>query len=315
MASAREQVDRVTGPLVSLRLSARRRIELVPSSDGTCKMPQTFYIGLDFGTHEELLADDGLVHIPIGCFLLRSGGTTVLIDAGLGDVEVGWGRGGELPGGAAPTGASAEDIDVVVCSHLHIDHIGWLVVDDVPYFPNAVVRYGAADWQRFVAGADADDRGRQIMEVLAAAGRLEPLDGDMLRIAPGLTAPAIRRGTRSATTGLSSRRARIVPCSSGMPWNALCSWRNRTSIPCRTWTPLWRPGRAKPCGASSKARTSQSQAAHFPGLQFGRVLAGTGQAPVLTAELTRCRASPAELFAGPDTRVPAGRREPTTVTG
>ena len=163
-------------------------IDLVPLNDGICKMPQEFYIGLDFDAHKELLADDGRVHIPIGCFLLRSSGTTVLIDAGLGDVDVGWGQGGELPGALRAVGVSPEDVDVVVCSHLHIDHIGWLVVDDAPYFPNAVVRYGAADWQQFVADADADDRRRQIMEVLADAGRLDPLDGDMLRIAPGLTA-------------------------------------------------------------------------------------------------------------------------------
>ena len=72
---------------------------------------------------------------------------------------------------------SPEDVDVVVCSHLHIDHIGWLVVADAPYFPNAVVRYGAADWQRFVVDADAGDRTRRIMEVLAEAGRLDPWTG------------------------------------------------------------------------------------------------------------------------------------------
>ncbi len=251
-------------------------VELVPLSDGTCKMPQTFYIGLDFGRHEELLADDGLVHIPIGCFLLRSGGSTVLIDAGLGDVDVGWGRGGELPGALRAAGASPEDIDVVVCSHLHIDHIGWLVVDDVPYFPNAVVRYGAADWQRFVAGADADDRGRQIMEVLAAAGRLEPLDGDMLRIAPGLTA----RHTPGHTLGhyglvVSSGRDRAVllgdavecPLQLAEPdFHTLSDV--DPALGARTREALWRE-----LEGTNVAVTG----AHFPGLQFGRVLAGTGR--------------------------------------
>ncbi len=239
-------------------------------------MPQTFYIGLDFGRHEELLADDGLVHIPIGCFLLRSGGSTVLIDAGLGDVDVGWGRGGELPGALRAAGASPEDIDVVVCSHLHIDHIGWLVVDDVPYFPNAVVRYGAADWQRFVAGADADDRGRQIMEVLAAAGRLEPLDGDMLRIAPGLTA----RHTPGHTLGhyglvVSSGRDRAVllgdavecPLQLAEPdFHTLSDV--DPALGARTREALWRE-----LEGTNVAVTG----AHFPGLQFGRVLAGTGR--------------------------------------
>jgi glyoxylase-like metal-dependent hydrolase (beta-lactamase superfamily II) len=251
-------------------------IELVPLSDGLCKMPQSFYVGLDFGTHKELLADDGLVHIPVGCFLLRSGGTTVLIDAGLGDVDVGWGRGGELPGALRAVGASPEDIEVVVCSHLHIDHIGWLVVDDAPYFPNAVVRYGAADWQRFVAGADAGDRGRQIMEVLAAAGRLDPLDGDMLRIAPGLTA----RHTPGHTLGhyglvVSSGEARAVllgdavecPLQLEEPdFHTLSDV--DPALGARTRETLWR---------ELEGTNVAVIGAHFPGLQFGRVLAGTGR--------------------------------------
>ena len=239
-------------------------------------MPQAFYIGLDFGTHEELLADDGLVHIPIGCFLLRSGGSTVLIDAGLGDVDVGWGRGGELPAALRAAGVSREDIDVVVCSHLHIDHIGWLVVDDAPYFPNAVVRYGAADWQQFVAGADPDDRGRQIMEALAAAGRLEALDGDMLRVAPGLTA----RHTPGHTLGhyglvVSSGQDRAVllgdavecPLQLAEPdFHTLSDV--DPALGARTREALWRE-----LEGTNVAVTG----AHFPGLQFGRVLAGRGR--------------------------------------
>ena len=72
-------------------------IELVALNDGVCKLPQEFYVGLDFATHQNLLSDDGLVHIPVGCFLLRTGETVVLVDAGIGDLDLGWARGGELP--------------------------------------------------------------------------------------------------------------------------------------------------------------------------------------------------------------------------
>ncbi|HEV8065855.1 MAG TPA: MBL fold metallo-hydrolase, partial [Acidimicrobiales bacterium] len=162
-------------------------IELVPLSDGTCKMPQQFYVGLDFAKHEELLAEDGTVHIPVGCFLLRCADKTVLVDAGLGAVDVGWASGGELPAALLRAGVEPADIDIVVCSHLHIDHIGWLVVDDKPFFPRAVVRYGSADWEEFVAKADSGSRGRHTMELLASQDRLEALEGDMVAIAPGLT--------------------------------------------------------------------------------------------------------------------------------
>ena len=64
-------------------------IELTPLNDGMCKMPQDFYVGLDFSNHRELVAEDGLIHIPLGCFLIRTGETVVLIDAGLGHLELG----------------------------------------------------------------------------------------------------------------------------------------------------------------------------------------------------------------------------------
>ncbi|MGD0942674.1 MAG: MBL fold metallo-hydrolase [Acidimicrobiales bacterium] len=251
-------------------------IELVPLNDGMCKLPQEFYVGLDFDTHQELLADDGLVHIPVGCFLLRSGETTVLIDAGIGDVDVGWARGGELPAALRAAGASPPDIDIVVCSHLHVDHIGWLVVGDAPYFSNAVVRYGAADWQQFVASADADARSRQIMEVLAAAGRLDPLEGDMLRIAPGLTArhtPGHTLGHYGLVVSSGEDRAVLlgdaVECPLQLEEPDFYAMSDvDPAMAARTREALWRELEGTDVSVS---------AAHFPGLQFGRVLTGTGR--------------------------------------
>ena len=86
-------------------------LELLPVNDGLCKLPQNFYVGLDFAAHAELLADDGRVHIPIGCFVVRTGDQTVLVDAGLGDLDVGWARGGDLPEALRSVGVAPEDID------------------------------------------------------------------------------------------------------------------------------------------------------------------------------------------------------------
>jgi glyoxylase-like metal-dependent hydrolase (beta-lactamase superfamily II) len=251
-------------------------LDLIPLNDGLCKLPQQFYVGLDFAGHQDLLADDGLVHIPIGCFVVRSGDTTVLIDAGLGDVDVGWARGGGLPGALRGAGFAPEDIDVVVCSHLHVDHIGWLAVDDDPFFPNATVRYGAGDWQQFVADAGADSRSRHIMEVLAGAGRLDPLEGDMVPIAPGLTG----RHTPGHTPGhyglvVSSGESRAVilgdavecPLQLEEPDFYALSDVDPT-LAARTRETLWR---------ELEGTNTLVTAAHFPGLEFGRVLAGSGK--------------------------------------
>ena len=251
-------------------------LELVPLNDGTCKLSQEFYVGLDFALHQDLLARDGRVHIPIGCFLLRTGGTTVLVDAGLGDVDVGWARGGELPTALRAAGVTPADVDVVVCSHLHLDHIGWLVADDRPFFPNATVRYGHADWAQFVDGAEASSRTRQIMETMASAGRLEPLDGDVVAIAPGVTArhtPGHTPGHYGLVVASGTERALIlgdaVECPLQLEEPDFYAMSDvDPALAARTREALWR---------ELEGSDALVTAAHFPGLQFGRVLKGEGR--------------------------------------
>ncbi len=251
-------------------------IELVPLNDGLCTLPQEFYIGLDFATHPELLAEDGRVHIPLGCFLLRNGEATVLIDAGLGDVDVGWARGGELPSALRAAGVEPDEIDVVVCSHLHIDHIGWLVTNETPFFRNATVRYGAGDWQQFVAEAPEDSRGRQIMEILAAGGRLDPLDGDMVRIARGLTArhtPGHTLGHYGLVVSSGEDRALLlgdaVECPLQLEEPDFYAMSDvDPALAARTREALWR---------EIEGSNALVTGAHFPGLEFGRVLPGKGK--------------------------------------
>lgn len=257
-------------------------IELIALSDGLCKLPQQFYVGLDFAEHPELLAEDGRVHIPIGCYLLRSGDRTVLLDAGLGPgIDVGWARGGDLPAQLAHHGVAPEDIDTVVASHLHLDHVGWLAVDDGdggmrPYFPNATVRYGHADWDRFVGEVDAADRTRLVMEALAAAGRLEPIDGDMVALAPGLTArhtPGHTLGHYCLVVSSGEERAFLlgdaVECPLQLEEPDFYAMSDvDPKLAARTRELLW---------SELEGTNALVGAAHFPGLEFGRVLRGQGK--------------------------------------
>ncbi|MBA2625173.1 MAG: MBL fold metallo-hydrolase [Acidimicrobiia bacterium] len=251
-------------------------LDLVALDDGLCKLPQAFYVGLDFAAHPELVAADGRVHIPIGCYLLRTGGTTVLIDTGLGDVEVTWAKGGRLPQELRAVGVAPEDVDVVLCSHLHIDHIGGLVVDEAPAFPNATVRSGTADWEQFVVEAPPEDRGRRTMEVLAAAGRLAPLEGDMVDIAPGLTArptPGHTPGHYGFVVSSGDERAVLLgdavecPLQLEEPDLAVISDVD-PALAARTREAIWR---------ELEGTETLVGAAHFPELRLGRVLGGTGK--------------------------------------
>lgn len=88
-------------------------------------------------------------------WLLRSEGATILVDTGVGNDKRRPGmpvfdglRTGFLDNLAA-AGARPEDVDLVVITHLHSDHVGWntRLVDGewVPTFPNARYLFARAD--------------------------------------------------------------------------------------------------------------------------------------------------------------------------
>ncbi|MGW4744217.1 MBL fold metallo-hydrolase [Streptomyces sp. NPDC004288] len=92
-------------------------------------------------------------------WVLRSGGRTVLVDTGVGDGRERPGmplfhrRRDGLLGRLERAGVRPEDVDVVVNTHLHADHVGWNTyeVDGLgsgewaPAFPNARYLLPAAD--------------------------------------------------------------------------------------------------------------------------------------------------------------------------
>ena len=57
--------------------------------------------------------------------------------------------------GLAATGVSVADIDVVMCTHLHVDHVGWNTRLEngrwVPTFPNARYIFGKAEFDYWTA--------------------------------------------------------------------------------------------------------------------------------------------------------------------
>ncbi|TDD00214.1 MBL fold metallo-hydrolase [Nonomuraea deserti] len=93
--------------------------------------------------------------LALQTWVLRSGGRTVLVDTGVGNARERPGmppfhrRRSDLPGLLARAGVRPQDVDVVVNTHLHVDHVGWNTVDAggewVPTFPNAQYLIPAAD--------------------------------------------------------------------------------------------------------------------------------------------------------------------------
>jgi glyoxylase-like metal-dependent hydrolase (beta-lactamase superfamily II) len=251
-------------------------IEVVPLSDGTATLPKEFWVGFDYERHPEVLAPDGRLHMPIGCYLVRTGDRVVLLDAGMGPHDAGWGRGGELPAQLAAAGVAPEDIDTVVCTHLHVDHAGWLVHDGAPFFPRATVRYGSGDWTRFVDDAAPDDRIAVGMRLLAETDRLDPIDGDMVALAPGLTArftPGHTDGHYSLVVASGDERLFLLGDAVECPLQVGEDEFNAFSdvdpaMAKRTRDAMWR---------EIEGSEALVGAAHFPGLQVGRILSGNGK--------------------------------------
>jgi glyoxylase-like metal-dependent hydrolase (beta-lactamase superfamily II) len=93
------------------------------------------------------------VRFNLGSYLIRSDGRTILVDTGLGPrpadaPDQPW---GELMHDFQANGVRAEDVDMVVLTHLHRDHVGWNLTSQngryVPTFPRARYWMSRKDWE------------------------------------------------------------------------------------------------------------------------------------------------------------------------
>ena len=71
----------------------------------------------------------GLLPMSVTCYLVRSAGKNILIDTGLGPRRrPGFPR-GKLDESLKAAGVDPSEIETIVHTHLHIDHVGWNTVD------------------------------------------------------------------------------------------------------------------------------------------------------------------------------------------
>ena len=77
--------------------------------------------------------------------LVDTGEQTILFDTGMGPAGRSWGA-GRLIEGLKANGYQPGDIDVVVITHMHGDHINGLMEEDGPAFPNARYVFGDKEY-------------------------------------------------------------------------------------------------------------------------------------------------------------------------
>jgi glyoxylase-like metal-dependent hydrolase (beta-lactamase superfamily II) len=124
------------------------------------------------------LDDNGEMAVPYNCLLIRSGGRVALVDAGLGaEAATEWGEpAGRLMDSLAVSSVTADQVDVVIISHAHLDHIGGLTVaadgGRVPVFARARHYFCQAEWDFWTS----DEAAGQFPELADWAGtHLPPL--------------------------------------------------------------------------------------------------------------------------------------------
>ncbi len=115
----------------------------------------------------------------------------ILVDAGMGDVvHEHTGEKGKLLDNLAALGVQPEDIDIVVTTHCHGDHIGWNVSydGDIPSltFPNATHWIASRDWEHYSKSENQNPAFDKSVKPLEALGALK-LIGGVEQIAPGIS--------------------------------------------------------------------------------------------------------------------------------
>src|SRR5215475_6326578 len=100
---------------------------------------------------------NGRLKMSIHALMVEAPGRRIIVDTCLGNDKKGrriptWNdRRGRFLEDLAAAGFARETIDTVLCTHLHVDHVGWntMLVDGawVPTFPHARYLMGAAEWE------------------------------------------------------------------------------------------------------------------------------------------------------------------------
>ena len=135
-------------------------------NEGEKRMPNKLFYGQADSAKVERLSPEGSVPSSISCFVVCTQGKNILFDTGNGAA-----RGGKMLERLKAAGIEPEEIDLVMLTHFHGDHIGELVAADSAVFPRAQVY---APEEEYAAWSAMEGEGAEMaMQALAAyEGRL-----------------------------------------------------------------------------------------------------------------------------------------------
>ncbi len=258
------------------------RLTLIPDGYHRCD-PTTTFVGSTqdhWDAHRHLLDDRGRVVMTMGALLAElPGGERVLIDLGFGPRTVilaelameFWG--GRLVSSLAKVGLQPDDVDTVLYSHLHIDHVGWTTdrEHDGLTFDRARHVMMRSEWEHWRTRPGAG--GPTERDIAVLADRVELVDGES-EVMPGITlvpTPGHTPGHCSFLVVSGTDRAVVLG--------------DAIHCPLQITHPEWafvaddNPEAAKRARDRLLRELDEPETVvvgpHFPDAVFGRVLAGT----------------------------------------
>ncbi len=173
------------------------KYRIVSLFDGMAPLQKGMFSG-DEAAIDAALAAGGItgetLPAPITAFLLQSDEQTILIDAGMGELDL-FGPGfGRTSDALAVLGVAPEDVDMIIVTHAHPDHIGGVIGGSGAVYPNAElvltdVEHGF--WGDAATMALAPETAQGLFQlaqsVFAAYGdRVRPVSSGT-EVAPGIT--------------------------------------------------------------------------------------------------------------------------------
>jgi glyoxylase-like metal-dependent hydrolase (beta-lactamase superfamily II) len=232
---------------------------------------------------QQMFRAGDLVESTLGGFLVRTGDRVALIDAGAGPaldhsvpLDIVQGR---LPASLDALGVHPDEITDVIFTHLHFDHIGWASAGGATFFPQATFRCATADLEYFLTGPEEEQFVMQLFGAISARERLAPVmdrvetwdtDGTLVpgidvRLAAGHTP-----GSSVVVVSDGNARALLLGDIIHCPLELMDDDFELLVDHDRDLANRVREAYVRELEGSEVV----AAAAHFPGLQFGRLLPG-----------------------------------------
>jgi glyoxylase-like metal-dependent hydrolase (beta-lactamase superfamily II) len=232
--------------------------------------------------YREALTDEAYAMLNFRAFLVRADGRTILIDTGWGPVHAPPGAPStpaRLPEEMAEVGATLDDVELVVFTHLHADHVGWNLTYEAagprPSFRNARYLVPAADWAHYNRIEQMHPNIREQALPLGDLGVLDTFEGehDVSRSLRALPTPGHSPGHTSFMLSSGGEHCFVMGDLAHHPIIAEeTAWGHRFD---------WQPEQARAQREHMLAKAEEgawlTAAGHFPEPGFGRFVRVDGR--------------------------------------